>query len=163
MRRARRAAVAIAASVAWSLIAGGVEAAASNYAWMSENFEGNVSLVYGSPETGEDMLFFVYCDNQKRRSELAVYEEIEGASEGEPLTIEIEGGAGKISLQGKTATDEMNGFIYGMAENFPVKPLIGALTTQGDASVKMSNVTAALPEAGRAEAVSAFDRDCKLD
>lgn len=152
----------IAVYAAAVLAAAGVHAE-SDYAWMSENFEDNVSLIYGSPESGEDILFFIYCNNRDRHSELTVYEEIEGAEAGQPLMIEIGAGAAKVSIEGRTATDEMNGYIYGMAEKFPVRPLLGVLKGDGPVTVKMGAATATLPEAGRADAVSAFDGDCKLD
>jgi len=37
------------------------------FAWMANAFEGNVSLVYGSTETGEDFVFALLCDKPNSR------------------------------------------------------------------------------------------------
>lgn len=133
------------------------------YVWSNHQFEGNASLIYGSSETAEDFTFFLFCDNGKKEAELTVYEEIKDAEIGEPISIEIDVGSAKIALEGETATDEMSGFVFGMAKKIAVKPLLALLEVTGPASVNMGKVTATLPEKGRAGAVSEFAKACTLD
>lgn len=133
------------------------------YVWSAHQFEGNASLIYGSPETAEDFTFFLFCDNGKKEAELTVYEEIKDAEIGKPISIEIDVGSAKIALKGETATDEMSGFVFGMAKTIAVKPLLAVLEASGPASVKMGQVTTTLPEKGRAAAVSEFAKACTLD
>jgi len=133
------------------------------FAWMANIFEDNASLVYGSTETGEDYLFALLCDNRKKKAELTVYEDIEGAKVGQTVAIEISAGATKLVLKGKTETDQMSGFIFGVAKAIAVKPVLAVLKTPGPAIVKMGKVTANLPDQGRAAAVAQFAKVCKLD
>jgi len=105
------------------------------YVWSTHQFEGNASLIYGSSETAEDFTFFLFCDNGKKEAELTVYEEIKDAEIGEPISIEIDVGSAKIALEGETATDEMSGFVFGMAKKIAVKPLLALLEVTGPASV----------------------------
>jgi len=57
----------------------------------------------------------------------------------------------------------MNGFIYGMAKGFAVKPLLAVLKGSGPATVKMGKAATTLPEKGRAEALGKFAKACRLD
>ena len=82
---------------------------------------------------------------------------------GEPLTIALSAGSVEVALKGETATDEMSGFVFGVAKKIAVKPVIAVLENAGPAIAKMGNVTVTLPEPGRAEAVSEFAKVCKLD
>jgi hypothetical protein len=43
------------------------------FAWMVNYGEGNVTLVYGSTETGEDYSFYLSCNNKKKEAEVSVY------------------------------------------------------------------------------------------
>jgi len=133
------------------------------FAWLVNQGEGNATLVYGSTETGEDYSFFLSCNNKKKEAEMTVYQDIEGAKVGQPLTIQISVGSAKVALKGKTSTDEMSGFIFGLAKNIAVKPVLAVLKASGPAIVKMGEVTTNLPEKGRAEALAKFAKACKLD
>ena len=64
---------------------------------MVSQYEGNVSLIYGSTETAEDFFFFLSCNNKKKQAEMTVYQDIAGAKVGQPVTIEI----GVDSIQGR--------------------------------------------------------------
>ena len=121
------------------------------------------ALVYGSTETAEDYSFALSCDNKWKRSHMTVYEDIAGAKVGEPLTIEIGVGAAKVAIEGMTDTDEMSGFIFGVAKKFAVKPVVAVLQGSGPTIIEMGKVTVTLPETGRAQAVSEFAKACKLD
>ena len=149
-------------------LAGPLAAAAAaepqpGFAWMVNQYEGNASLVYGSTETGEDYSFFLSCNNQDKEAEMTVYQEIAGAKVGEKLAIELSAGSAKVVVKGETASDEMSGFVFGVAKKIAVKPVIAMLGTSGPAMVEMGKVTVNLPETGRAEAVSEFAKACKLD
>ena len=101
------------------------------FAWMVSPYEGNVSLIYGSTETGEDYSFFLSCDNQQNEAEMTVYQDIAGAKVGEPVTIEISAGSAEVALKGETATDEMSGFVFGVAKKIAVKPVVAVLESAG--------------------------------
>ena len=133
------------------------------FAWMVNHGEGNVTLVYGSTETGEDYSFFLSCDNKKKAAEMTVYEDIPGAKVGHKLDIEISVGSAKVALKGKTSTDEMSGYVFGVAKNIAVKPVVAVLNASGPAIAKMGKVTVNLPDIGRAAAVSEFAKACQLD
>lgn len=133
------------------------------FAWIANQYEGNASLVYGSTETGEDYSFFLSCNNQDREAEMTVYRDIAGAKVGEKLAIELSAGSAKVVVEGETATDEMSGFVFGVAKKIAVKPVIAVLGNSGPAIVEMGKVTVDLPETGCAEAVSEFAKACKLD
>ena len=133
------------------------------FAWMVSEYEGNVSLVYGSTETGEDYFFFLSCNNKKKEAEMTVYQDIAGAKVGQKITIELSAGSAKVALKGETATDEMSGYIFGVAKQFAVKPVLAVLGAAGPALVKMEKNELSLPEQGRAEQLGKFAKTCKLD
>jgi len=87
---------------------------------------------------------------------MTVYEDVAGAKVGEPLTIEIGVGAAKVAVEGTTDSDEMSGFVFGVAKKFAVKPVVAVLAGAGPTVIEMSKVTVTMPEKGRAEAVSEF-------
>ncbi|MGZ8415656.1 MAG: hypothetical protein ACXWVQ_01525 [Methyloceanibacter sp.] len=131
------------------------------FAWMVSQYEGNVSLIYGSTETAED--FFLSCNNKKKEAEITVYQDIAGAKVGQQVTIESGVGSAKVALKGETATDEMSGYIFGVAKQFAVKPVVAMLGGSGPALVKMEKNELTLPEQGRAEELGKFAKACKLD
>lgn len=133
------------------------------FAWMVSQYEGNVSLIYGSTETAEDFFFFLSCNNKKKEAEITVYQDIAGAKVGQQVTIEIGVGSAKVALKGETATDEMSGYIFGVAKQFAVKPVVAMLGGSGPALVKMEKNELTLPEQGRAEELGKFAKACKLD
>ena len=136
----------------------------TGYVWTGgETEKGFSTLVYGSPETPEDLLFWVHCDMKKKTTEMTVYVDNPGTKVGQAITIELAAGAAKLPVKGKIATDEMSGFLFAEARNFKVKPVIELLKPKGEASAKTGNVVTTLPDDGRAEAVSEFAKACKLD
>jgi hypothetical protein len=133
------------------------------FGWMANHGQISAALVYGSTETAEDYSFAISCNNKRKLFHMTVYEDIAGAKAGEPLTIEIGVGAAKVAVEGTTDTDEMSGFVFGVAKKFAIKPVVAVLAGAGPAVIEMSKVTVTLPEKGRAEAVSEFAKACKLD
>lgn len=112
--------LAIVASVATALAATAVCTAEvePSFAWMADSFEGNASLVYGSTETGEDMLSPVLRQRTAAPSSPSMRRS--GVrSPASPLTLEIAADTAKVSLKGQTATDEMNGFVYATLTKLP--------------------------------------------
>jgi hypothetical protein len=136
----------------------------TGYVWTGgETEKGFSTLVYGSPETPEDLLFWVHCDMKKKTTEMTVYVDNPGTEVGQAITIELSAGAAKLPVKGKIVTDEMSGFLFAEARNFKVKPVIELLKPKGPASAKTGNVVTILPDDGRAEAVSEFAKACTLD
>jgi hypothetical protein len=135
----------------------------TGYAWMVNQGASDAAIVYGSTETPEDYSFAMSCNNKRKRSHLTVYEDIAGAKVGQKLTIEIGVGSAKVAIEGKTSTDEMSGYVFGIAEKFAVKPVITVLQESGPGVVKMNKTSVNLPEKGRAEAVTQFANACKLE
>ncbi len=76
-----------------------------------------------------------------------------------PLTA----GAAKLVLKGTAETDQMSGFIFGVAKAIAVEPVFAVLKAPGPAIAKMGKVTANLPGPGRAAAIAQFAKVCKLD
>ena len=90
------------------------------YGWMANHGQINAALVYGSTETAEDYSFAYPATTNGSR--MTVYEDIAGAKVGEKLTIEISVGSAKVAVEGKTSTDEMSGFVFGVAKKFASSP-----------------------------------------
>jgi hypothetical protein len=133
------------------------------YAWMGSIVEGNALLTYGSPETGEDYVLNLICGNKDKSTEATLYVDIPATKVGQPITIELAGGAAKVSLKGKIATDEMSGFHFAEAKNFKIKPVIALLKEKGPVSAKTGKLVTTLPDKGRAAPVGEFAQGCKLD
>jgi len=112
-------------------------AAEPGFAWMVNQGEGNATLVYGSTEIGEDYSFALCCNNEKKEANTTVYQDIAGEKVGQKLTIEISVGLAKVALKGETATDEMSGFVFGVAKKIAVKPVVAVLEASDPVIVKM--------------------------
>jgi hypothetical protein len=69
----------------------------------------------------------------------------------------------KVELKGETATDDMSGYVFGVAKKFAVKPVVAVLGGPRPALVNMEKTGLTLPEQGRAEELSKFAKVCKLD
>jgi hypothetical protein len=125
-------------ALASCLLAAGLTAAAPIepvYTWMSGYGDGNASLVYGSPETGEDYVFNAFCRNGDKQTGMTVYVDMQGTRVGDPVAIEFASGSSKLSIEGKVVTDEMSGFHFAEATGFKIKPVITLLGVDGDATV----------------------------
>ena len=133
------------------------------YAWMSESGDGNASLVYGSPETAEDLVFILICGNSDKVTELTVYVDIAGTEIGEKVDIELAAGDAKLAIGGAISTDEMSGFHFAVAENFKIKPVVALLKENGAVTVKTGGVITELPEKGREPELANFAGACALD
>jgi hypothetical protein len=133
------------------------------YAWgYSDNVDGP-SLVLGSTETTEDFVFLFSCSNADKSAEMTVYVDIEGAKVDQPVKIELTRDGAKASVKGTTMTDEMSGFIFAEAKDFPVKPVIAVLDGKGPVTVVTGKTVTVLPEEGRADELAKFAKQCRLD
>lgn len=150
--------------LAMMLMAAGPHAAAqSNYEWMGGSGDGNFSLIYGSPETAEDELFWIVCRNGDKKTELVVYVDMKDAKLGQPVAIELAAGKAKATVKGAVATDEMSGFFFAKAEQFPIKPVIELLADKGPVTVTTGTIVTKLPDKGRGPELAKFAKGCKLN
>ena len=133
------------------------------YEWMGGVNEGTASFVYGSPETPEDLEFWLTCEPKTKDIELTVYVDIKGTKVGQAMPIEISVGAAKTTVNGKIATDEMTGFYHAVAKGLKVKPVVEVFKGKGTAKIKTGKLVTLLPEKGRAKALAAFAKGCTLD
>ena len=99
------------------------------------------------------------CNNKKKQAEIAVYQDIAGAKVGRPVSIVI--GVDKVALEGETATDEMSGYVFGVAKKFAMKPVVAVLGGPWPALVKMEKNELTLPDQGRAEELSKLVRSAR--
>jgi hypothetical protein len=137
--------------------------AITGYEWQGVVREGTASFVYGSPETPEDLEFWLTCEPKTKDTELTVYVDITGTKVGQAMPIEIAVGAAKITVNGKIATDEMTGFHHAVARGLKVKPVVDVFKGNGTAMVKTGKLITLLPEKGRAKALGAFAKGCTLE
>jgi hypothetical protein len=145
---------------AWSTTAVAQE---NNYEWMGGSGDGNFTLSYGSPETAEDQLFWLVCRNSDKKTELVVYVDMHEVKLGQPIDIEFAAGTTKATVKGKVATDEMSGFLFAKADQFPIKPVLGVLAAKGPVTVKTGDIETTLPPKGRGPDVAKFAKGCKLN
>ena len=148
-----------------SLLACGAAGAAAEtgYAWMGGSGDGNYTLTYGSPETAEDELFWIVCRNGDKKTELVVYVDMKDVKLGQPVAIELSAGNAKATIEGAVATDEMSGFLFAKAEQFPIKPVIELLAAKGPVTVTSGEIVTKLPDRGRAPELAKFTKGCKLN
>ncbi|MGZ5849301.1 MAG: hypothetical protein ACXWJN_01770 [Methyloceanibacter sp.] len=102
----------------------------------------------GSTETTEDFVFLLSCSNADKSGEMTVYVDIEGATIGQPVTIELTRAGAEASVKGTTTTDEMSGFIFAEAKGFRVKPVIAVLDGKGPVNVVTGKTMTVLPAEG---------------
>jgi hypothetical protein len=133
------------------------------YAWGYSDNEDGPSLVLGSTETTEDYVFLLICNNADKAAEMTVYVDIPDAKIGQPVTIELSRDTAKTSVKGRTATDEMSGFIFAEAKKFPIKPVIALLDGKGAVTVTTGKAVTVLPEEGRGAELAKFAKQCRLD
>jgi hypothetical protein len=124
--------------------------------------EGDAAAFGFATPNSDDARFVVMCENQKRVISMTVYEEVKGMKVKRPLTIELSAGSQKASIKGVTATDELNGFVFGEAKKVPVGPLLAVLREPGELTVKMGKASVTFPAEGRAEQLKIFETGCKV-
>jgi hypothetical protein len=168
---AQRGARRVGLGAAFCLIAAAFPAPASDaaepgaiegYEWMGGIQDGTASFVYGSPETAEDLEFWLTCEPKTKETELTIYVDIEENKVGQQMPIEVSVGSAKTVVKGKVATDEMIG-VHVLAKGFKVKPVVEVFKGNGTVTIKTGKITTLLPEKGRAKALAEFAKGCTLD
>jgi hypothetical protein len=150
---------------AW-LLATTAAAAEDNYPgyeWMANSYVDLASVVFGAPESEEDMLFWVTCNSAEKTVTITVYVDIPGTEVGQKLPIEFAAKNGGLSIPGVISTDEMSGFHFAKAEGFKVKPVIALFEEAGPVTVKTGEVATILPDKGRAAEFTKFAKTRTLD
>ncbi len=137
--------------------------AQSNYEWMGGSGDGNYTLSYGSPETAEDQLFWIVCRNGDKKTEMVVYVDMKDVKVGQPVAIELSAGNAKATVKGEVSTDEMSGFLFAKAEQFPIKPVLDLMAAKGAVTVKTGSIVTELPAKGRGPEAAKFAKGCKLN
>lgn len=137
--------------------------AIDGYAWMGGVRGGTASFAYGSPESAEDLEFWLTCEPKTKDTELTVYVDIKGTKVGQTMPIEISVGSASTVVKGRIATDEMTGFYFAEAKGLEVKPVVEVFQGKGTATIKTGTLTTLLPEKGRAAALAEFAKGCRLD
>ncbi len=158
--------------VALSLLAAGLTVPAASaaepgaiegYEWQGVVRDGTASFVYGSPESVEDLEFWLTCEPKTKATDLTLYVDITGTKVGQAMPIEISVGSAKATVKGKIRTDGMTGFYFAEAKGPKVKPVVEVFKGKGPAIIKTGKLTTLLPENGRAKALAAFAKGCTLD
>ncbi len=124
---------------------------------------GNAALLYGVPGAVGSNSFSLLCDNATKKSELEIYAALDGAKEGQPLTMEISAGSARVAIAGEAGAAEGGRDIIAKAKGGTVKPLLTVLSADGVATVTVSGINTLFGDSGRAEAVAEFAKACKLD
>jgi hypothetical protein len=133
------------------------------YAWIGgETDPGYASLVYGTPESAEDVLFVLFCDMKYKATELTLYVNIDESRVGEKVPLEFSAGGAKAVLDGRFWSDEMIG-PFAQATDFKIAPMVEVFVAKGPVTAKTGDVVTTLPEKGRAAATAEFAQACTLD
>jgi hypothetical protein len=137
----------------------------AGYGWgYSDDMDGDgSSLIFGSTETAEDYVFLMRCSNTEKSVEMTVYVDIAGAKVGRPVTIKLSRDGAQATVKGKTASDDKSGYVFAVAKDFPIKPVIGVLNGKGPIKVVTRKTETLLPEEGRAPELAEFVQRCQLE
>lgn len=150
---------------AWLLTAvpGGPARAEETLIWTGKASDGFVSLSYGPLDPGKAPLFLLSCFDAMGIAVLDVRQDVEGAKQGDPLSIVLSAGGAKAELKGEAMRDEAAGTAFAEASDIAVKPVLEVLRQAGPATVSMGKTSASLSDNGRIQAVERFTKDCPLE
>ncbi len=129
--------------------------------WMVHADRSLVVIAYQVPDS-DDVRFHIDCDNKSKIARLTVFDEVKRTRAGQPITIDVANGSDKISLRGKTTTDELNGYVYVQASRITLGPLLALLSRAGEVTARAKTASMKVPDTGRAEAVREFGAKCSL-
>jgi hypothetical protein len=156
--------------MAWLLLAaslvGSLPAAAfaqGRDIWRAKANGSFVTLSFGPVDEKAPPVFLLSCLNGVRIAVLSVNMDFPENESGDPITIELSAGGQTTPVAGETAREEGTGVIYGEAGDIAVKPILDILGKKGPVSMKVGAIGTELSEAGRAEGVDQFAKDCTLD
>jgi hypothetical protein len=128
--------------------------------WHAHVGDGVAALNYAIPDS-DDGDFALVCDVRSKRVELLVYREIADMNVGRDIDIVLSAGWKTATVKGKSATDEMMGFVYGRAGNVALATVLTVLQEGGELTVTMGKAKASYPEKGRKDAVARLARSCR--
>ena len=131
--------------------------------WTEKTSGGLTTLAYGPLDPAQNPLFVLSCFSGMNIVVLDVHKEIPGAKPGDPLTIELSSAKAQSPVKGEVGKNETTGTTFGEASDINVKPMLEVLRDSGPLTVKMGETSATLSEQGRAESVTKFVENCKLE
>ena len=158
--------VLLSALLATALLAGtqsGPARAQGANIWQAKTSGSFVTLRYGPLNAREKPLFLLSCLNGVSIAVLSVYMDFPERQSGDPITVKLSAGGQSTSVAGESAQEDGTGIIYFEAGDIAVKPIVKVLREKGAVSMTSDAIGNDLAEAGRAEAVAEFSKDCKLD
>jgi hypothetical protein len=132
------------------------------HVWTERSSEGMILLSYGPLDANQQPVFFLSCFNEMGVAALEVFGAIEGAQPGEKLSIELSSGSSH-AIEGEVARDDKTGTMFAEASGIKLGPVLDVLNAPGPLTVTMAATSLTLSEAGRADAVQKFRKDCILD
>lgn len=138
-------------------------ARAEDLIWTERASEGLVALSYGPLDPAKPPLFLLSCFDGMGIAVLDLRQGIEGAKPGDALSIVLSAGEAKAEVEGEAARDDAAGMIFAEASDIAVKPALEVLRQTGPVTVTVGGASVSLSDAGRAEAVERFSKDCPLD
>jgi hypothetical protein len=122
-----------------------------------------IALTYGPLDTTQTPLFLLTCFNEMDVAVLEVFGSIEGMRPGQELTIDLSTGTSQSPLKGEASIDEKTGAMFAEASDIKLEPVLDVLKSPGPLVIKTAATTRTLSDAGRADAVETFSKDCQLD
>jgi hypothetical protein len=158
--------VLLSAFLAAALLAGlqpGPARAQGTNVWQAKTSGSFVTLRYGPLNEREKPLFLLSCLNGVSIAVLSVYMDFPETQSGDPITVKLTAGGQSTSVAGESAEEDGTGVIYFEAGDIAVKPIVKVLKEKGPVSMTSDAIGNDLAEAGRAEAIAEFSKDCKLN
>ncbi|HLO21956.1 MAG TPA: hypothetical protein VK193_00825 [Methyloceanibacter sp.] len=131
--------------------------------WTEQEDGGLTMLSYGPLDPAQNPLFVLSCFSGMNIVVLDVHKEIPDAKPGDPLTIELSSAKAQSPLKGEVGKNETTSKTFGEASDINVKPMLEVLRDSGPLTIKMGGANATMSEQGRAESVSKFVENCKLE
>jgi hypothetical protein len=122
-----------------------------------------IALTYGPLDPSKPPVFLLTCFNEMDVAVLEVFGLIEGTRPGQELTIELSAGSSQSPLKGEVSLDEKTGAMFAEASDIRIEPVLAVLKAPGPLTVKTADTTRTLSDAGRADAVEKFSKDCQVD
>lgn len=141
----------------------GTQAGIARDVWRAKTSGSFVTLSYGPLDAQARPVFLLSCLNGVNIAALSVYMDFDETEAGLPLTIELSASGQSAPVGGETARDEASGVIYGDFGDIAVTPILKILREKGPVMMTSGDERVELADAGRAEAVTEFSKDCKLD
>lgn len=131
--------------------------------WQAKTSGSFVTLRYGPINQREKPLFLLSCLNGVSIAVLSVYTDFPQREPGAAITVKLSAGGQSTTVAGESAQEDGTGVIYFEAGDIAVKPILKILGEKGAVSMTSGAIGNELSEAGRADAVAEFSKDCKLD